>query len=231
MSSIGDVGDELWRAHEQVEEAAASVRRAENIVGEAEASLGDALEGSSSAEAGEGLSLLRQAREVIEQALTLFRGGQDTMAEYIALITVRGPGGSRRHPDGAYRASDGKYAGRFGTSRSGAEAERQAHERLRALRFDVDERQQYTKTSVPITGTISSGPRRGPLVVPPGTIRKYDGAVKMGGQWLGVETKGGSASKTPEQRAIDNWLKKKGNTLTTADGKILTGVYDMRIDY
>lgn len=231
MPSIGDVGDRLWHAHEQSEQAAASARQAEGAIGEAESNLSIALDGSSASEAEEGLSLLRQTRDVIEDALRLCRGGQDTLAQYIASITVRGPGGSRRHPDGAYRSPSGKYAGRYGTSRSGAEAEAKILATLKSRGNEVDERQQYTTTPVAIKGRIQSGPRKGELVIPPGTVRRYDGAVKRGAQWFGIEVKGGTATKTPEQRAIDDWLKKPGNTLTTPDGKILVGVREYNVRY
>lgn len=185
MPSIGDVGDALWQAHEHSEEAASGARQADSTIGEAESNLSIALDGSSAAEAQEGLSLLRQARETIENALRLCRGGQDTLTEYIAAITIRGPDGSRRHSDGAYRASDGKYAGRFGPSRSGADAEAEAHRRFKSRGLDVDEAQQYTATPVAILGKIQSGPRKGLITLPPGTVRKYDGAVKIRGKWYG----------------------------------------------
>jgi hypothetical protein len=69
------------------------------------------------------------------------------------------------------------------------------------------------------------------LEIPAGTVRRYDGAVKRGGQWFGIEVKGGTATKTPEQRTIDDWLKKPGNTLTTPDGKILVGVIEFTVQY
>ena len=231
MPSIGDVGGELWQVHEKVEATAATVRAAADTLNEATAHMGIAMERSSHPLGEEGLSQWRQALGVFEEVLRLFAGGNSTLGTYIASITVRGPGGSRRHPDGAYRTADGKYAGIHGPSRSGADAEAEAHNRFRRRNYEVDERQQYTATTETITGTILSGPRQGPLTLPAGAVRKYDGAVKIRGKWYGIETKGGSASKTPEQRAIDEWLKRPGNSLTTADGKVLEGVQEVRIKY
>jgi hypothetical protein len=231
MPSIGDVGDELWHAHERIAEAASSVHKAERLAGEAVATVSEALDGSSSALGEEGLSQWRQAGDAIEEALRLCRSGQDTLAQYIVSITIRGPGGSRRSADGAYRTAEGKYAGAHGSSRSGSEAEAKIHSNLKAMGRDVDERQQYTRTPVAIKGMIKSGPRAGVLEIPAGTVRRYDGAVQRGGQWYGIEVKGGTATKTPEQRIIDNWLKRPGNTLTTPDGKTLVGVLEFTVEY
>jgi hypothetical protein len=231
MPSIGDVGDALWRAYEQVEGAARSAQQAASVAQEVEARLNIVLDGSSSPEADEGLTQLRQAREVVEAAVGLTRGGQATLATYICSITVRGPGGTRRHPDGAYRSPDGKYAGVSSAGRSGSDAEVQAHRRLKSRGLEVDERQQHCVTPEAITGKVSSGPRKGVITLPPGTVRRYDGAVKLRGRWHGIEAKGGTASKTPHQRIIDDWLKRPGNTLATADGRILEGVLEMRIQY
>jgi hypothetical protein len=138
----------------------------------------------------------------------------------------------KKHPDGSLRTPDGKFAGSDGTSRSGAEAEAAVHDGYRKLGYEVDERQQYTMTPVAITGEVKSGKRKGSLTLPPGTVRKYDGAVKMlDGNWYGIETKGGTASKSPEQRLIDAWLDKPGNSLSATSGKTLVGVREATIKY
>jgi hypothetical protein len=231
MSSIGDVGDALWVSYAQAEESVASARKADSVAAEAQAKLSNALEGSSSTEAHEAQLLLRQAREVMDEAVRLLIGGQETLAQYIRSITVRGPGSTRLHPDGSYRAPDGKYAGVHNMSRSGADAEAEAHRRFKRRGLEVDERQQHCVTTEEIHGVIRSGPRKGVMTLPAGTVRKYDGAVKIRGKWYGIETKGGTASKTPEQRAVDDWLKRPGNTLTSSDGRILEGVQEVRIKY
>jgi hypothetical protein len=135
-----------------------------------------------------------------------------------------GPAAARPYPDGSFRTKDGKYSSSDGTSRSGAEAEAEAHRRFRARGLEVDAGQQHVTTPVEIRARINSGPRKGVLTLPAGRARRYD-------EWYGIETKGGTATKTPEQRAIDDWLSKPGNTLTTQDGKRLVGVREVVIRY
>lgn len=60
--------------------------------------------------------------------------------------------------------------------------------------------------------------------------RKYDGTVQINGQWYGIDVKGGTAKKNPSQRAFDDWLNMPGNTVTTAHGRTLVGVFDVWID-
>lgn len=60
--------------------------------------------------------------------------------------------------------------------------------------------------------------------------RKYDGTVEIDGLWYGIETKGGSASRSPQQAAFDAWLNTPGNTVMTPDGRTLVGVFDVWID-
>nr|WP_307076797.1 RHS repeat-associated core domain-containing protein [Streptomyces canus] len=62
--------------------------------------------------------------------------------------------------------------------------------------------------------------------VPGFPLRKYDGAVQIGGRWLGVEVKGGSSPLTPPQRAFDQWLNKPGNTVTITGGPTLEGTFN-----
>ncbi|MFF7646727.1 RHS repeat-associated core domain-containing protein [Streptomyces canus] len=62
--------------------------------------------------------------------------------------------------------------------------------------------------------------------VPGFPLRKYDGAVQIGGRWLGVEVKGGSSPLTPPQRTFDDWLNKPGNTVTTTGGLTLEGTFN-----
>ncbi|MET8374148.1 RHS repeat domain-containing protein [Streptomyces microflavus] len=56
--------------------------------------------------------------------------------------------------------------------------------------------------------------------------RKYDGLVKVNGLWYGIETKGGTAKRSPDQKRFDDWLNQPGNTVTTGDGIKITGVFD-----
>ncbi|MEU4563631.1 RHS repeat-associated core domain-containing protein [Actinoplanes sp. NPDC023936] len=60
--------------------------------------------------------------------------------------------------------------------------------------------------------------------------RKYDGLVKVYGKWFGIETKGRTGKKDPNQRAFDDQLNRDGWTVTTRAGKVLHGVLDVWID-
>jgi hypothetical protein len=165
--------------------------------------------------------------------------GSKVVSELLDDADILRPGkGTKRHADGSIRTSDGKYAGSDGTNRSGAQAEADAIKKLEDDGFEVDPKQQYTRTPEDITGTwgrsftrkdgtqVTKGDE---FTVPAGTIRRYDGAVNINGEWKGVETKSGGATRTPEQRAIDTWLRQSGNSLTTSDGRVLTGVHDMKM--
>lgn len=68
-----------------------------------------------------------------------------------------------------------------------------------------------------------------PVTAPGFPVRKYDGTVQINGQWYGIETKGGEAKRTPQQKAFDDWLNEPGNTVTTKDGRTLVGVFDVWI--
>ncbi|MDX3747108.1 hypothetical protein PV734_10955, partial [Streptomyces sp. AK08-02] len=69
--------------------------------------------------------------------------------------------------------------------------------------------------------------RREVAVKAPGfKVRKYDGLVGFNGHWYGIETKGASARRNPDQKKFDDWLNLPGNTVTTKDGIKLEGVFD-----
>ena len=59
--------------------------------------------------------------------------------------------------------------------------------------------------------------------------RRYDGTVEIDGKWYGIETKGGTAKRSPSQREFDNWLNAPGNSVKTKDGRTLVGVFDVRV--
>ncbi|RRR99501.1 hypothetical protein [Glycomyces terrestris] len=134
------------------------------------------------------------------------------------------PANATKGPDGHYRTPDGKYAGSDGRQQDGAGAERRVIDRIKDRYEDHAYRGPAAATTKPLTGEIKSGPNKGPFDIPAGTPRYYDGFVKRNGKWYGVETKSGSAKRTPQQRAIDEWLNQPGNTMTTSDGKVLHGV-------
>jgi hypothetical protein len=69
-----------------------------------------------------------------------------------------------------------------------------------------------------------------PVSAPGFPVRKYDGTVEIEGQWYGIETKGGTGKRNPQQAAFDDWLNTPGNTVTTPDGRTLVGVFDVWID-
>ncbi|UUU37016.1 RHS repeat-associated core domain-containing protein [Streptomyces sp. CA-210063] len=112
----------------------------------------------------------------------------------------------------APRTSDGKYSKRDGEpGRDGAADEANAWEQL-----EVDGAVVMRKET--------------PVSAPGFRPRKYDGTVEVNGQWYGIEVKGGTARKNPQQRKFDDWLNKPGNTVTTSDGRTLVGVFDVWID-
>ncbi|MET0493764.1 MAG: SpvB/TcaC N-terminal domain-containing protein [Actinoplanes sp.] len=112
---------------------------------------------------------------------------------------------------GAPRSADGKFATRNGEKgRDGAADEVNAWEHLEMDGAIVNRGE--TGVSAPGVG-----------------VRKYDGTVQIDGQWYGIETKGGSAKRSPSQREFDDWLNKPGNTVTTKDGRTLVGVFDVWI--
>lgn len=127
------------------------------------------------------------------------------------------------HTDGSLRTKDGKYAGLDGKSRSGEAAENRVLRRL-GRKFETAPKGPGAGVPDGIKGEVLSGPNKGKFDVPPGTQRFYDGFVQQNGKWYGVETKSGSAKRTPQQRAIDDWLNKPGNKLTTSDGREIHGV-------
>jgi hypothetical protein len=113
---------------------------------------------------------------------------------------------------GAPRSADGKFANRNGEpGRDGAADEVTAWEHLE------------------LDGAIVSRGETG-VSVPGVGVRKYDGTVQIDGQWYGIETKGGSAKRSPSQRTFDNWLNTPGNSVGTKDGRTLVGVFDVWID-
>ncbi|WP_371778487.1 polymorphic toxin-type HINT domain-containing protein [Streptosporangium subroseum] len=115
-------------------------------------------------------------------------------------------------PGGAPRSSDGKFSKRNGEpGRDGAADEKNAWDNLETDGAVV----RRNETAVSAPGL---------------PVRKYDGTVQIDGKWYGIEVKGGTAKKTPQQREFDNWLNKPGNTVTTADGRTLVGVHDVWID-
>ncbi|MFE3830659.1 polymorphic toxin-type HINT domain-containing protein [Streptomyces sp. NPDC059092] len=113
---------------------------------------------------------------------------------------------------GAPRSADGKFSKRNGEpGRDGAADEANAWDQL-----EMD-------------GAVVM--RNETAVSAPGMrVRKYDGTVEINGQWYGIEVKGGTAKKNPQQRDFDDWLNSPGNTVTTGDGRTLVGVHDVWID-
>ncbi|MFV2117301.1 LamG-like jellyroll fold domain-containing protein [Streptomyces sp. Act-28] len=126
-----------------------------------------------------------------------------------APVLVHNSGGC---PIGAPRSADGKFSKRNGEpGRDGAADEANAWDQL-----EMD-------------GAVVM--RNETAVSAPGMrVRKYDGTVEINGQWYGIEVKGGTAKKNPQQRQFDDWLNTPGNTVTTSDGRTLVGVHDVWID-
>jgi RHS repeat-associated protein len=130
----------------------------------------------------------------------------------VAVVSVVGLKGVGTGKAAVPRTADGKYAPRDGQpGRDGAPDEAAAWDQLT------------------VDGAIVSRVET-PVSVPGLGGRKYDGTVQIYGQWYGIEVKGGTAKRSPSQRAIDGWLNTPGNTVRTSDGRTLVGVFDVWID-
>jgi hypothetical protein len=92
MTSIGDVAAALRTAIATAEQAAASLRAADDRLEGTLTSLHAALAGSSSHDARDGLGSLGAARERLAEALDSLKAGGDRMGEYIAAIAGGGAG-------------------------------------------------------------------------------------------------------------------------------------------
>ncbi|MFJ4185164.1 RHS repeat-associated core domain-containing protein [Kitasatospora sp. NPDC089509] len=114
--------------------------------------------------------------------------------------------GTFLHPDGSIRDEKGHYAGTTG-AQPGANNEVTVWDHLETEGATVIRRE----TGVRVKGF---------------PLRKYDGLVNIDGLWYGIETKGASAGRTPEQREFDDWLNTPGNTANTTSGIELHGVFD-----
>ncbi|MFG2677709.1 polymorphic toxin-type HINT domain-containing protein [Streptomyces sp. NPDC048392] len=124
-------------------------------------------------------------------------------------VLVHNSGGC---PTGAPRSADGKFSKRNGEpGRDGAADEANAWDQLEMDGAVV----MRSETAVSAPGM---------------RVRKYDGTVEINGQWYGIEVKGGTAKKNPQQRQFDDWLNTPGNAVATSDGRTLVGVHDVWID-
>lgn len=112
---------------------------------------------------------------------------------------------------GAPRTPDGKYAQRNGEpGRDGAAEEAAAWDQLE------------------LDGAVV-GRGETPVTIDGIGVRKYDGTVQLDGEWYGIEVKGRTGKRNPHQRKADEWLNTPGNTVRTADGRTLVGVFDVWI--
>ncbi|MFE1250955.1 hypothetical protein, partial [Streptomyces sp. NPDC058766] len=148
-----------------------------------------------------------------------YSAAADELAQQLAVIGVGGLTGWRRQ---AYeteesilnsggiapRDAKGKYAKRDGQEgRDGSNDELTTWENLMLDGATVIAREVSVKA-------------------PGFKVRKFDGLVNINGHWYGIETKGGSAKRNPDQKKFDDWLNLPGNTVTTKDGLVLEGVFD-----
>ncbi|MFJ5880438.1 polymorphic toxin-type HINT domain-containing protein [Kitasatospora cineracea] len=115
--------------------------------------------------------------------------------------------GTFLHPDGSIRDAKGHYAGTTGTQ-PGTNNEMTVWDHLQTEGVTVVRRE---------TGVRVPGFR----------LRKFDGLANIDGRWYGIETKGASAGRDPEQKRFDDWLNTPGNTAVTLNGGYeLHGVFD-----
>ena len=161
--------------------------------------------------------LLRQ--QGCDALADLYSDAADELAQQLAVTGVGGLTGWRRQ---AYEAEEsilnsggvaprdakGKYAKRDGEEgRDGSNDELTTWENLMLDGATVIAREVSVKA-------------------PGFKVRKFDGLVNMNGHWYGIETKGGSAKRNPDQKKFDDWLNLPGNTVNTKDGLVLEGVFD-----
>ncbi|MFD0328267.1 polymorphic toxin-type HINT domain-containing protein [Streptacidiphilus monticola] len=115
--------------------------------------------------------------------------------------------GTFLHPDGSIRDANGHYAGTTGVQ-PGANNEETVWDHLQTEGVTVVRQE----TSVRVPGF---------------KLRKFDGLANIDGNWYGIETKGASAGRTPDQELFDGWLNTPGNTAVTLNGQYeLHGVFD-----
>ena len=114
--------------------------------------------------------------------------------------------GTFLHADGSIRDSRGHYAGTTG-AQPGANNEETVWDHLETEGTTVVRQETGVR-------------------VPGFKLRKYDGLVNLDGLWYGIETKGASAGRNPDQKLFDGWLNTPGNTAVTTNGIELHGVFD-----
>jgi RHS repeat-associated protein len=115
--------------------------------------------------------------------------------------------GTFLHPDGSIRDVNGHYAGTTGVQ-PGANNEETVWDHLQTEGVTVVRQE----TSVRVPGF---------------KLRKFDGLANIDGLWCGIETKGASAGRNPDQKLFDGWLNAPGNTAVTLNGQYeLHGVFD-----
>ncbi|QMU70139.1 ricin-type beta-trefoil lectin domain protein [Streptacidiphilus sp. P02-A3a] len=115
--------------------------------------------------------------------------------------------GTYLHPDGSIRDANGHYAGTTGVQ-PGANNEETVWDHLQTEGVTVVRQE----TSVRVPGF---------------KLRKFDGLANIDGLWYGIETKGASAGRNPDQKLFDGWLNTPGNTAVTLNGQYeLHGVFD-----
>ncbi|MFF7473474.1 DUF6531 domain-containing protein [Streptomyces sp. NPDC008092] len=161
--------------------------------------------------------MLRQ--QGCDELADLYGAAADELAQQLGVTVIGGLSGWRR---GAYesetsilesggiapRNAKGKYARRNGEEgRDGSNDELTTWENLELDGATVIRKEVAVK-------------------VPGFKVRKFDGLVKINGQWYGIETKGATAKRNPDQKKFDDWLNTPGNTVTTKDGIKLVGVFD-----
>jgi hypothetical protein len=116
------------------------------------------------------------------------------------------PNNVRTYPDGSVRTPDGKFAGKTGTI-PGTPAV------LDAQRI-VDSRAGWQVVGREISVRDASG-----------TLRRYDLVAKNpAGEFVGIEVKGGGATLTAQQRAVDASLNARGGFDTVGQRAIDAGI-------
>jgi len=82
MASTAEIKSQIQGAIEQVQEAMGAIGRAQSQADGAIGAGSAATQDTGSSLPGEALSQWQQAKEKLEEALTLFQGGSDTFEQY-----------------------------------------------------------------------------------------------------------------------------------------------------
>ena len=128
----------------------------------------------------------------------VFAGDHAILVHNVSCLAIDLGDGLYQYPDGSIRDAAGHFASSNG-ARVGAAAEKKVMDDLAAAGHKVIRSQVATR------GVVNGKNQ----------LRYYDCAIDLGnGEIIGIEVKSGTATRTPAQRAFDDWVQ-AGNKPTT----------------